>query len=142
MSSRSKSLSEEIANWPQVSVAPHRFGGHEFRFQRAEIGHVHFWGDVDIPFPRAIHDILIEDGFAQQHLWLPDSGWITYRMSNSDGQSHALCLLRLSYLRYALKTSPDPVDVLNREADRMKLSEKLTSLLGRFIPPGARAAAS
>ncbi len=134
MVSPAKLLEEQVAVWPQVSVAPHRFGGREFRLQKAEIGHVHFWGDVDIPFPRAIHDILIADGLAQRHRWLPDSGWITFHMAGPDGIDHALWLLRLSYLRYMLKTAPDPSLTLQHEAQRLNLGEKLVAVLAQFIP--------
>ena len=34
-------LDEEVSAWPGVSVHPHRFGGREFKFGKAEIGHVH-----------------------------------------------------------------------------------------------------
>ncbi len=47
-----KKLEDTVASWPQISVLPHRFGGREFRFANAEVGHVHDGGIVDIPFPR------------------------------------------------------------------------------------------
>src|SRR2546422_256838 len=52
-------LEEEVAAWPNVSVHPHRFGGREFRFENAELGHVHAGGTVDIPFPRNVRDALL-----------------------------------------------------------------------------------
>jgi hypothetical protein len=58
-------LEDEISAWPNVSVHPHRFGGKEFRFGKAEIGHVHREGTVDIPFPRAVRDALLEEGQAE-----------------------------------------------------------------------------
>jgi hypothetical protein len=142
MASQTKLLEEKVAAWPQVTVAPHRFGGREFRFHKAEIGHVHFWGDVDIPFPHAIHDLLLEERLAQRHRWLPDSGWITYRMTGSDGLGHALWLLRLSYLRYALKAAPDPTRTLQEEAERLRLNERLVALLTQFVPQNARSSIS
>jgi hypothetical protein len=36
-----KKLEQEVSGWQQVSVHPHRFGGMEFRFGDAEVGHVH-----------------------------------------------------------------------------------------------------
>ena len=70
-----KKLEEEVSAWPQVSVRPHRFGGKEFRFGSAEIGHVHVGGVVDIPFPRSIRDALLAEGLAEEHHWVPNSGW-------------------------------------------------------------------
>jgi hypothetical protein len=141
MASPAKILEERVAIWPQVSVAPHRFGGREFRFRKAEIGHVHFWGDVDIPFPRAIHDVLLEEHLVQRHRWLPDSGWITFHLAGPRDLEHALWLLRLSYLRYALKTVPDPGLVLHQEAQHLHLSEKLVTLLAQFVSSEARLSA-
>src|SRR5438094_87060 len=46
-----RKLEEQVAAWPHVSVHPHRFGGREFRFGNAELGHVHLGGTVDIPLP-------------------------------------------------------------------------------------------
>jgi hypothetical protein len=75
-----KKLEEEISAWPSVSIHPHRFGGREFPFGSAEIGHVHTAGTVDIPFPRSVHDALLAEGLAEEHRWVPDSGWITFRI--------------------------------------------------------------
>lgn len=96
-------LEKEVAAWPEVSVHPHRFGGKEFRFGRAEVGHVHNNGIVDIPFPRAFHDDLLAKGLAEQHHWVPNSGWTTFHVRNEEDVKHALWLLRLSYLRYTEK---------------------------------------
>src|SRR5216683_5230495 len=54
-----RKLEEQVGAWPHVSVHPHRFGGREFRFGNAELGHVHLGGTVDIPFPRAVRDALL-----------------------------------------------------------------------------------
>lgn len=134
MSSPAKLLEEQVAAWPHVSVAQHRFGGREFRFNKAEIGHVHFWGDVDIPYPRAIRDALLADQLAQPHRWLPNSGWITFRMSSAADLAHSLRLMRLSWLRYALKSSPDPTLTLREESQQLHLGPTLASLLAQFLP--------
>jgi luciferase-like monooxygenase len=100
-------LENEVFAWPNVTIHPHQYGGKEFRFARAEIGHVHTGGTVDIPFPRAIRDALLAEGLAQQHRWAPDSGWVTFQVKREEDLQHALWLVRLSYLRYALKTAVD-----------------------------------
>jgi hypothetical protein len=96
MDSRERKLKEQVAAWPHISTRPHRFGGREFRFGRAEVGHVHFGGTVDIPFTRAIRDVLLEGGLAEKHLWVPDSGWTTFRIRSDKDLEHALWLMRLS----------------------------------------------
>jgi hypothetical protein len=100
-----KNLEQEVAEWPHISVHPHRFGGMDFRFGDAEVGHVHTNGIVDIPFPRSVRDALLADGLAEEHHWVPNSGWITFQMRGEEDLNHAMWLMQLSYVRYALKTS-------------------------------------
>lgn len=132
-----KALEDELSAWPQISVHPHRFGGREFRFGSAEVGHAHTGGIVDIPFTRPIHDALLAEGFAEQHRWVPDSGWITFRIRREEDLQHALWLLRLSYLRYLLKTALDPRDLLERESEQLRLSPRFRTLLEPFISRSA-----
>ena len=106
-----KSLVEQVSAWPGVTRHDHRFGGVEFRVGTREIGHVHWFGIVDIPFTVKIRDALIRAGKGEQHHWLPDSGWTTVRVSKH-GREAALALLRLSYLRIEAK-NPDSVVATN-----------------------------
>ena len=62
-----RKLEDEVSTWARISVHPHRFGGREFRFVNAELGHVHIGGALDIPFPRAVQDALLAEGLAEQH---------------------------------------------------------------------------
>jgi hypothetical protein len=134
-----KLLEQRVCSWPEVSVHSHRFGGREFRFRSAEIGHVHPGGIVDIPFPRSVRDALLDERLAEEHHWVPNSGWVTFRVQSQDEFEHALWLLRLSYLRYALKAAPNPRDLFERESDRLHLSARFKSLLEVFIRPSAGA---
>ena len=129
-----KKLEEQVSGWQQVSVHPHRFGGTEFQFGDAEIGHVHTNGMVDIPFPRSIRDALLADGLAEEHHWVPNSGWITFQMRREEDLSHAVWLMRLSYLRYALKTSTDPQKLFEEESKELRLSPHFKLLLKAFVP--------
>lgn len=133
-------LEPQIAGWPGISVHAHRFGGREFRFNRAEVGHIHSGGEVDIPFTRPIHDTLLEEGLAEEHRWVPDSGWITFRVRGEGDLAQAVWLMRLSYLRYALKVASDPQKLLEEEAKELHLSPRYRSLLGRFAAGMASAA--
>ena len=130
-------LKQEVSSWPGISVLPHRFAAWEYRVGKAEVGHVHFWGDVDILFPRPVHSFLLEHSLAAEHRWVPNSGWTTFHIRGDEGVEQAIWLMRLSYLRYALKSAPDPVQLLETEAERLDLSHDLISLLARFIPAGA-----
>jgi hypothetical protein len=135
-----KKLEEEVSLWSNVSVHPHRFGGTEFRFGSAEIGHVHIGGIVDIPFPRSVHDVLLAEGLAEEHHWVPNSGWITFRIRSEPDVKHALWLMRLSYLRYAFKTAADPQRLFEQESEKLHLSDHFKSLLEPFVPKTAASA--
>jgi hypothetical protein len=132
-------LEEVVSAWPRISVHPHRFGGREFLFGKAEVGHVHTNGDVDIPFTRPIHDALLAEGLAEQHRWVPNSGWITFHIRSEQGIAHALWLMGLSYLRYALKEATDPRRLFEQESEELRLSPRFKSLLEPFVPKNTRA---
>jgi hypothetical protein len=136
MSLGTERLREEVVSWPGISVHPHQFAAREYRFGKAEVGHVHFWGDVDIPFPRPVHDFLLGRHLAEQHRSVPDSGWTTFHMHGDNDVEHAVWLMRLSYLRYALKSANGPSELLETEAERLSLSSDLVAVLSRFIPAG------
>lgn len=127
-------LEDEVSAWPGVSAHAHRFGGKEFRFGKAEIGHVHTDGTVDIPFPRAVRDALLEEGQAEEHRWVPNSGWTTYKIRDVADIQQALGLLRISYLRYALKAEYNPHQLLRQDSESLHLSSRVISLLEIFSP--------
>lgn len=129
-----KTLEDELSTWPGISVHPHRFGGREFRLGRAEVGHVHTGGILDIPFTRAVHDVLLAEGLAQEHRWVPDSGWVTFRIRTEQDLEHGLWLFRLSYLRYELRRASDAHAMLEQESERLQLSTQFRSLLEQHIP--------
>lgn len=83
--------------WEGVSLAPHRFGGVEFRLGRREIGHLHGEHLLDIPFPLKVRQELVASGEAEPHHWLPDSGWVSFHIRQPDDIQRATGLLRLSY---------------------------------------------
>ena len=127
-------LEKGVSGWPNISVRPHRFAAREFRFGKAEVGHVHTGGIVDIPFPRPIRDALLDGGLAKEHHWVPNYGWITFGVRTEQDLQHALWLLRLSYIRYALKTDHDPRRLFEQESECLQLSPRFASLLAEFLP--------
>jgi hypothetical protein len=92
-------ITATVSSWPGVETAPHRFGGVEFKLGRRELGHLHGDRIADLPFTRAVRDELIAAGRAQPHHVLPDSGWVTFRLTKPDGVDQAIELFRLSYDR-------------------------------------------
>ena len=97
-------IESEVLSWPGITARPHRFGGNELKFGKAEIGHIHPEGIIDIPFTRRVRDILLEDGKVERHHVLPHSGWIRFRVLEQEQVLYAVWLLRLSYLRYAVRS--------------------------------------
>ncbi|HZS98674.1 MAG TPA: luciferase family protein [Terriglobales bacterium] len=129
-----KQLEREVTSWPGVTAHSHRFAGREFRVGDAEIGHVHVGGVVDIPFTRAMRDALLAQGWAEEHRWVPDSGWTTFHIRRKDQLQHAIWLMRLSYARYAIKKSGEPQKSFEKESLELELREPFLSLLRKFVP--------
>src|ERR1700744_699353 len=90
-------ITAAVSSWPGVEVGPHRFGGVEFRLGRRELGHLHGDRIADLPFPSRLRDELVSAGRAGPHHVLPDSGWVTFQIT--DGVEQAIELFRLSYSR-------------------------------------------
>ena len=59
---------------------------------------------------------------------VPNSGWITFHVRGEDDFTHALWLMRLSYLRYMLKTTNDPRWYLDDQSKELQLTPQLKSL--------------
>lgn len=91
-----------ISDWPGVTVKSHDRGGREFVLDGQEVGHIHRGQLVDIPFAKHVRDILIEEGRAQKHHVLPDSGWVSYRVRSDQDVDGAVWLLRVSYLYHLI----------------------------------------
>ena len=89
---------------------------------------------LTFPFPRSIRDALLAEGLAEEHYWVPNSGWVTFRIRGAQGVRHALWLLRLSYLRYALKTDSNPENLFQETTDQLDLSPRFALLLKQFLP--------
>jgi hypothetical protein len=96
---------------------------------------------VDIPFPRAVRDALLEKGLAEEHHWVPNSGWTTFHVRTEKDLAPALWLLRLSYFRYALRSAADPHLLFEREGEALGLTPELRSLLEPFVTRGANVSA-
>jgi len=90
-------IRQAVLEWPGVSVQPHRFGGIEFTLGRREIGHIHGDSLVDIPFPKKVRDEIVAAGRAQPHHLLPESGWVSFYLRQTEDVEQAIDLLRSSY---------------------------------------------
>ena len=92
-----RKIVESVSKWDGVVAEPHRFGGTEFRLGRRELGHVHGDYQADIIFPMTVRNKLIEEGRVEEHRFVPDSGWITFRFRKEADVDTAVELFRLSY---------------------------------------------
>ena len=90
-------ITQAVVAWSGVSAHPHRFGGTEYRLGRRELGHIH--GDylVDIPFPKKVRDEVVAAGRAEPHHIMPDSGWVSFYLHDSQDMIRAIELLRDSF---------------------------------------------
>ena len=86
-----------MTGWEQVTVAPHRFGGVEFRLGRRELGHIHGDQLVDIPFPKPIRNEIVSAGEAEPHHIFPETGWVSVFLRSEEDVERALRLLRRSF---------------------------------------------
>jgi hypothetical protein len=78
-------------------VAPHRFGGVEFRLGRRELGHIHGDSLVDIPFPKPVRDQIVAAGEAEPHHILPETGWVSVFLRSEADVERAIRLLQRSF---------------------------------------------
>ena len=92
-----KIITENLLEWEGVSVAPHRFGGVEYRLGGRELGHIHGDHLVDIPFPKKERDKIVEGGLAEPHHILPQTGWVSFYLRENGDIEKAIELLRRSY---------------------------------------------
>ncbi len=92
-----KQITAAVLAWPDTAVAPHRFGGVEYRLGTREIGHIHGDWMLDIPFPKKVRDILVAGGQAEPHHLLPATGWVSFYFREPADVQRGVELLRQSY---------------------------------------------
>ena len=92
-----KRIVSAVGGWDEVEIGPHRYGGLEFRLGKRELGHIHGDALVDIPFPRAVRDEIVEARQAEPHHIIPDSGWVSVFLRASDDVDRAIQLLERSF---------------------------------------------
>ena len=90
-------ITETLLRWEGVSTAPHRFGGVEYRLGTRELGHIHGDHLLDIPFPKKVRDEIVNEGLADPHHILPETGWVSFYLRMEEDVQSAIALLRRSY---------------------------------------------
>lgn len=102
----SQTIADTVSTWEDMTIAPHRFGGIEFRVGNREIGHLHGNHQVDIPFSARLRKQLVTAGKASLHHLYPNSGWISYYIRSADDVPAVIELLRLNYERLTAHRTP------------------------------------
>jgi Family of unknown function (DUF5519) len=93
----SELVQQTVLSWEGVTDHPHRFGGTEYRLGKREIGHIHGDRLVDIPFTKPARDQAIQEGKAEAHHILPESGWVSIWLREPRNLDDALELLQRSF---------------------------------------------
>jgi Luciferase len=99
----SQRITEAVGSWDGVTMAPHRFGGVEFKYGRVELGHIHGDSLADLPFPRAIRDALVSEGRAEPHHVMPQSGWVSKRITDEIDVEAVIELFRMNHKRISTR---------------------------------------
>jgi hypothetical protein len=90
-------ITEAVTGWAGVTARPHRFGGVEYVIGKREIGHIHGDALVDIPFPKKVRDEVVGAGRAEPHHVLPETGWVSFYLRETEDVARAIALLEESY---------------------------------------------
>ncbi len=93
----SKSLQEWILELPEVTEAPHRFGGTEFQVQGLEFMHSHGNSYLDIRLSMEDQERVLREGRAEPHRFAPQTGWVTFHVRSEGDVERAKELVRLAY---------------------------------------------
>lgn len=88
-----------VITWPNARATTHKYGGLQFNYIKAEIGHIHGHGLLDMPLSRKVKAELMADGRIEDHHTFKNTGWISFYIRNRDDVAYALELLRLGYER-------------------------------------------
>lgn len=106
----------------------------EFNLGGREIGHFHHNGMVDIPFNTAIRNALVQEGRAEPHHLLSDTGWITFYIRSDADVQTALWLFRLAYLFHVIRGRSRTAGLtdVERELSDLNLSEALRAVFNEM----------
>lgn len=95
----SQTIVDTVSSWEGVTIAPHRFGGIEFRVNHREFGHLHGNYQADIPFSARLRKELVASGKASEHHLYPKSGWVSFYIRSAEDVPVLIELLKLNYER-------------------------------------------
>ena len=92
-----ESLQDWILQLPNVTKAPHRFGGTEFQVLGLEFMHSHESSHLDIRLSKVEQERMLKEGKADPHRFAPQAGWVTFRIRSEKDIETAKEVIRLAY---------------------------------------------
>jgi len=90
-----------IADLPEVTSGPHRFGGIEFNVHGLEFMHFHGQTHLDIRLSMSDQARVLLEGKTEKHAHAPQAGWVTFRIKSNEDVGKAKEIVRLAH-NYAL----------------------------------------
>jgi len=115
-------LVEEWLRKDGASVVARHDGGVTLRHGIEEVGHLHPDGSLHLAFPRALRDALVHAGAVDAHPSMPDSSWVTYRVTGPDQLAGALDLLARA--ETALHRADDPLRTPSSSSERERAIDR------------------
>ena len=92
-----EALSTWISDLPDVTQAPHRFGGTEFQVQGLEFMHFHGYTHLDIRLSKEDQLRVLSEEKADHHMFAPQAGWVTFRIRSPEDIPRAREIIELAY---------------------------------------------
>ena len=94
-----RSLERWLLQFPQVTQAPHKLGGVEFRVHGLGFMHSHSSSVLDIRLSKNDQALALGEGRAQHHRAdvHHKEGWVSFRIENEKDVEGAKELIRLAY---------------------------------------------
>lgn len=94
-------MNESLESWilqhPNVTKAPHRFGGTEYQVQGLEFMHSHGPSYLDIRLSKEDQGRVLREKKAEHHRFAPQAGWVTLRIRSEEDVENAKELIQLAY---------------------------------------------
>ena len=92
-----EALQEWILLLPNVSRAPHRFGGTEFQANGLEFMHSHGYSHLDIRLSKEAQTQILKEGKAEEHRFAPQAGWVTFILRSQEDMARVKEVIELAY---------------------------------------------
>lgn len=92
-----ESMKAWILGLPDVTEAPHRFGGTEFQVRGLEFMHSHGQAQFDIRLSKEDQTRVLSDRRALEHRFAPNAGWVTVIMQSEADVAKAKEIIELAY---------------------------------------------